>query len=55
MESVTHYGAYLPTVVSLRRARMYLLLANLQRGANIKNTGEKKATANNSRPVSASV
>lgn len=55
MKSITHYSAYLPTMVSLRRARMYLLLANLQKGLIIKNIGEKKATAKTSRPVSASV
>lgn len=55
MASVSHCSAYLPTVVSLRRARTYLLLANLQKGPIIKSTGEKKATAKTSRPVSASV
>lgn len=55
MESITHYGVYLPTIVNLRRAMMYLLLANLQKGPIIKNIGEKKAKAKTSRPVSASV
>lgn len=55
MESVTHCSTYLPTIVNLRKARTYLLLANLQKGPIVKNTGEKKAAAKTSRPVSANV